>query len=98
MKKPTIDRTPTALAGMALSATLGLGMDAPAAAATDAWEFEVVPYLWAAGLSGTVKAGLAPAVNVNADFGTLLDHLDMGAMGAFEGRKGRWGSWWMACT
>jgi opacity protein-like surface antigen len=91
MKKRTIDRTPTAVPGIALSAALCLGMSAPAAATNDAWEFEVVPYLWAAGLSGTVKAGPTPALNVNADFGTILDHLDMGAMGTLEGRKDRWG-------
>ena len=53
------------------------------------WQFEVVPYLFLAGLSGTTGVqGYDAQVNLSA--GDLLSHLDVGAMGYFQAKQGRW--------
>jgi hypothetical protein len=52
-----------------------------------AWTFELTPYLWAAGMNGTVGLGpAAPPVGVDVGFGDVLNHLKMGFMGTFEAR------------
>jgi hypothetical protein len=53
------------------------------------WQFELTPYLWAAGMKGSVEAGALPRVNVDMSFSDIFDMLDFGAMAAFEARKGR---------
>ena len=58
------------------------------ATASDAWEFSVQPYLWGAGLDGTLSAeGLEADVDVS--FSDIFDALDVGVLGAFEARRGR---------
>lgn len=50
------------------------------------------PYLWAAGMKGTVALGpVAPAVSVDQSFSDILGSMKMGFMGAFEIRNGKWG-------
>lgn len=70
---------------------VGLGPCAAAQAqtATDKWEFELTPYLWAMGIDGTVSVGPKQA-EVSASFADLLSSLDFGAMGKLEARKGSW--------
>ena len=58
---------------------------------TERWQYELVPYFWAAGMKGDVKSGNLPQTSVDIDFSDIWDNLDFGAMGTFEGRKGRWG-------
>jgi hypothetical protein len=55
------------------------------------WEFQIVPYLWGAGIDGTIQVGKLPAGGVEASFEDILSNLHMAAMGAFEARKGNWG-------
>jgi hypothetical protein len=56
----------------------------------DDWEFVIAPYIWAAGLDGDVTfKGIKGSVD--ADFGDILDNLDVGAQGYFEIRNGKWG-------
>lgn len=55
------------------------------------WNYEFTPYLWGAGMKGTVQSGSLPATNVDMSFTDIVDVLDFGLMGAFEARKGRWG-------
>jgi hypothetical protein len=62
-----------------------------AAAGGEGWSFDFTPYLWGAGMDGSVQAGELPAIDVDMSFSDILDHLDTGLMGAFEARKGRWG-------
>jgi hypothetical protein len=52
------------------------------------WHFGFAPYLFAAGISGTVGAR-GRTVEVDANFGNVWENLDMGLMGAFQARKGR---------
>jgi hypothetical protein len=55
-----------------------------------AWTFHFAPYLWAAGLKGDIAVGpAAPTVQVDADFGDILDHMKFAFMGEFEMRYGR---------
>jgi hypothetical protein len=58
----------------------------------DGWEFVVSPYLWMAGIDGDVTAKGTEA-SVDADFGDILDNLDVGAQGYFELRKDKWGAY-----
>jgi hypothetical protein len=55
------------------------------------WEFDLVAYLWGAGLEGDVALGRLPAQGVEASFSDLWDYLNIGGMAAFEARKGNWG-------
>jgi hypothetical protein len=55
------------------------------------WQFELTPYLWGAGMKGSVEAGALPRVNVDMSFSDVFDMLDFGAMATFEARKGRFG-------
>ena len=76
------------------AALLGLCVPITAPAADDAassWQYELVPYFWAAGMKGDVQAGGLPKTSVDIGFSEIWDHLDFGAMATFEGRKGRWG-------
>jgi len=56
------------------------------------WQYEVTPYLWAAGLDGNIRVNNRPAagLGVQQSFSDILDILDFGLMGAFEARQDRW--------
>jgi len=54
----------------------------------DGWHFNVTPYLWFPGVSGTVGA-LGHDVSVHASPGDLLSNFQIGLMGNLEARKGR---------
>ena len=58
----------------------------------DGWEVVVAPYAWMAGIDGDVTIKGTEA-SVDADFGDILDNLDVGAFGYFEVRKGNWGAY-----
>jgi opacity protein-like surface antigen len=74
---------------------LGLVLAALATAARsedakgDAWQFEVTPYVFGAGLRGTTGVGPITA-DVDSSFGDILKHFDSGLMAAAEARKGPW--------
>lgn len=58
---------------------------------SDAWRFEVTPYLWASGIKGTV--GLDSGLAKSADFtsSNVLGALKSGGMISAEAHKGNWG-------
>lgn len=66
------------------------GVSQESSADTSSWQFELTPYLWAAGLSGDIGAGSLPSVPVDAGFTDIIKNVDLGAMGTFEARRGRW--------
>jgi hypothetical protein len=76
-----------------LGVTLALTANASAFAAepSNAWQIEVMPYLWATGMKGDVEAGSLPRISADMSFSDILDVLDFGLMGTLEARKGRWG-------
>ena len=56
------------------------------------WSFTVSPYVWGAGIKGAVATlPPLPSVDVNASFGDIIKHTDLGFIGAAELRKGRFG-------
>src|SRR5919109_4654571 len=60
--------------------------------AAERWQFAVTPYVWMAGLEGTVGVrGITAAVDAN--FIDILDDTDsvIGLQGHFEARYGPWG-------
>ena len=57
-------------------------------AATPEWEFSLAPYLWMAGLEGTVEADRLSA-DVDVSFSDIWDELDIGVLAAFEARRGK---------
>ena len=67
---------------------------APASAQTSGTgiQYEITPYLWAAGVSGATRLGPRDPVNEEARFTDILDSLSGGFMGSFEARKDRWGA------
>ncbi len=58
------------------------------AAEDDGWHFNVTPYLWFPGVSGTAGAR-GHDVSVHASPGDLLSNFQIGLMGNLEARKGR---------
>lgn len=61
----------------------------PAAAAGEAWQYEVTPHLLAAGMEGTIGVrGYATPLDVS--FGDIAENLDAGFMGLFTAQKGPW--------
>jgi hypothetical protein len=83
------------IAATILGAILVLAVTAPAAAQTeepgaaDTWQFEITPYLFAAGMNGTT--GIGPVTShVDMSFDDIRKNLDKGFMALFEARKGPW--------
>lgn len=83
-------------AGALLGASLWLALSGPVAAQAapreqGGWQFEITPYLWAAGLNGNTRIANTPQANIDMSPSDVLKNLDFGLMGAFEARHGRWG-------
>ena len=57
-------------------------------AADDGWHVSVTPYLWFAGVHGTVGA-LGQTTSVHASFSDIFQYFNIGFMGAVEARKRR---------
>ncbi len=54
------------------------------------WDFSVMPYFWAAGLSGKVSHSNSPVIDIDASFDKIFDNLDFAAMLMGDARKGRY--------
>lgn len=70
-----------------------LGVDAAVAGeeaiSADAWRFQVTPYVWMAGLDGSVRPFRgAPTANVSKSFSDILQDLDVAFFLAGTARKG----------
>src|SRR5689334_6815796 len=62
--------------------------DSPAG--SDKWMFQLTPYLWLAGLNGTVGVSQnLPTMSIDASFGDIFENLDAGIMAIGTARKGR---------
>ena len=61
---------------------------------TSAWAFEFEPYLMITNIEGDSQFRNTPTANLDVDFGTILDNLDMAFMGHFEAHhQSGWGMW-----
>jgi len=72
---------------------LGGLMSQPVVAENQDWQFELTPYLWAAGLEGDVSTGGGMPVGspVDNDYSFFaLENLDLAGFLAFEAHRGRW--------
>src|SRR5512139_3261370 len=63
----------------------GLVLVSPLAQA-DEWKHEIAPYLFAAGMDGTVGVGPVEA-DVSQSFSDIVSNLEMGFMGAYRATK-----------
>ncbi|MBW9115482.1 hypothetical protein JNB88_17705 [Rhizobium cauense] len=63
--------------------------DAKTVETRSGWEFTIAPYFWAAGISGNVRQFGLPEVDIDADFGDILDKLDFAFMATAEARYDR---------
>lgn len=72
-----------------VSLLTGLAFSAGSPAATDEWQFEVTPYLFAAGMDGTVGIHDHEA-DIDVSFSDIWDDLDGGFMGLFMAKNGPW--------
>ena len=77
----------TAIFTLCVMALLAPGM-APAQE-SGGWKFRITPYLWMLGLDGTTAA-LGNDVPVEADFGDILDNLNVALMANMELNNGTW--------
>ena len=70
------------------SSILVMALVATAPLQAEDWKHEIAPYLWGSGLDGTTGAGPV-TVDVDADFGDILDHLELGFMGMYRASRDR---------
>ena len=56
---------------------------------SDGWNFRITPYLWMLGLDGTTAA-LGNDVPLKADFGDILDLLNLALAANMEFNNGEW--------
>ncbi len=62
----------------------------PSPAEDSDWQFSVSPYLWMAGVQGTVQQFDSPPTRLKSDFGQIFNELDVAFMGIIEARRGRY--------
>lgn len=77
----------TAIASLSLLVSASILPATAIAQESDNWEFRVTPYLWLLGLDGTT-AVLGSDVEVDADFGDILDVLNIALSVNMEFSKG----------
>jgi len=64
-----------------------------AATAADDWSFQLEPYLLGASIEGDTSIGRATGVEVDVDFGDIMDSLDLAGMIHFEAHNANgWGT------
>jgi opacity protein-like surface antigen len=75
-----------------VAAFASLSAAAQVAPSQDAWQFEIIPYLWAPGISSDLRLGPLPGSSSHVSSTGVLGALDFGAMGTLEARRGPWGA------
>lgn len=86
---PLLATSMTLMAGVALAADPAT--TPPEAPTESGWTFAAAPYLWMAGIEGTIGQFGLPPVEVDASFVDVLDNFDIGAMMVGEARYDRFG-------
>lgn len=62
---------------------------ATAQSGSNEWRFAIAPYLWAAGMDGTVSIADQDQ-EIDVPFSDIIDNLDLAFMGHFDMRNDRW--------
>jgi hypothetical protein len=70
------------------AALFGIALLAAAPSQADGWTHELAPYVWGAGMDGTVGIRDVTA-DVDQSFGDILDNLEFGFMGMYRASKDR---------
>ena len=84
-------KTSTFRQRIALAVLLAVPASTVWAEAGDEWQFSLTPYLWAAGVAGTVAAGGAEPPSIEPSYSFFaLDNLQAAYFLAFSAEKGPW--------
>ncbi len=80
-------------AAAGLVPALAAADDVIATAQSDKWQFSSTVYLWLPDIHGTVNFPvLGTSQDIGVDANTLLNHLNLAALGAFDVHHGAWGA------
>jgi len=55
-----------------------------------AWEYSVIPFMWAISVRGESAIGAAPPADIDLTFTDVLKNINFGLMGRFEATNGQW--------
>ena len=78
-------------AGVLVCASSPPALAEAAPAPDDEWHFQVAPYMWFAGVKGTLSVRGIVDVPVDVPFDDVISNFDVGLLAHFEGRKHRAG-------
>ena len=81
----------TALFAQIATAQPDAAASKPATLATDQWRYDVTPYLWAIGVSGSISHGGDTIAKVSLNPGDVLSDLKMAGMVVAKAQRGRLG-------
>ncbi len=88
--KPYVDKASEPSTAKPETQAVGTSTDGPWSYTDDGnWHFEIRPYVWAAGLNGTLRAR-DTTVSVKQDFSKYFGQLDYALGMQFEAGKGKW--------
>jgi len=80
----------TTLLGLLAAAVITLvAPQAAAQSSSNEWEFAIAPYLWVAGMDGTMSIANQD-LEIDVPFSDIIDNLDLALMGHFDMRNDRW--------
>ncbi len=74
---------------VAIAAVTLVAPQAAAQSSSSEWQFAIAPYLWAAGMDGTMMIA-DQEQDFDVPFSTIIDNLDFALMGHFDMRNERW--------
>lgn len=77
------------LAALAAAGVMLSGSHAAAQSSSGEWEFAIAPYLWAAGMDGSMVVAVFEE-DVDVPFSTIIENLDLAFMGHFDMRNDHW--------
>lgn len=78
------------LALFAVAVVILVAPQAAAQSSSNEWQFAIAPYLWAAGMDGSMTIGGHEAGDGSVDFDNIIDSLDFAFMGHFDMRNEHW--------
>jgi len=84
-----LPRSKLTAAVLTLSVLIAIAPGVATAQESDGWNFRITPYIWMLGLDGTTAA-LGSDVPLKADFGDILDLLNVALSANMEFNNGKW--------
>lgn len=77
------------LAALAAAGVMLSGSHAAAQSSSGEWEFAIAPYLWAAGMDGSMVVAVFEE-DIDVPFSDIISDLDFALMGHFDMRNDQW--------